>query len=168
MTQSQGKGVAYWRFNCSFLYIRCRERKKCFKNYLICTCHLMSWNRLSKKEVRIYSWNIEYIFKSESHSFPGKMLDPCENEKTACYTDVKSTWPAWLYIFILVLKNPWKPWNFKFIPGKLRKWAGYRIILKLETLETCQLLREIVLYISNAPGKPLEKGWKKSWKPWIF
>jgi hypothetical protein len=30
-----------------------------------------------------------------------------------------------------LLKNPWKPWNFKFISGKLRDWAGCRIIPKL-------------------------------------
>jgi hypothetical protein len=45
----------------------------------------------------------------------------------------------------------------------IKKFLALYINLKygIKHSKTCQLLREIVLYISNAPGKPLEKGWKK-------
>ena len=73
--------------------------------------------------------------------------------------------PGKPWIFILVLKNRWKPWNSKFIPGKLRNWTGYRIMRKLQFnviygligSKTCQPLTKIVLFILNTPGKRVKK-----------
>ena len=40
--------------------------------------------------------------------------------------------------------------------------------MALYTQKTCKLLREIVLYILNTPGKPLEKAQKTPWKTLDF
>jgi hypothetical protein len=54
-------------------FVSCRERKKCFKNYLTCTFRPTNWNKLSKKEVRNALLQNKAFRRAESVNLEAKL-----------------------------------------------------------------------------------------------